>query len=417
VSYYRFFLSNKRIVLFLILFTFFSGLGQTFVLSVYIPDFLKNLDIHRTYFSTIYSLATVISGISIIFAGRFIDHIPVRTFSFVVIAGLVIANLFAGFAHNVFTLFLAIFMLRFFGQGLSTHTAFTVAGKYFNKTRGKALGLAYLGFPLSESLMPNLALMAILALGWRYSFFLSAAAVVLFMLPLTVYFLKYFNRDEKNVIKKNDETVQIQNDSHILNNVRKEVFQHRIFFFIAPTPFLAGFILTVLFFYQTFLAESKGWSIEWMAFNIIFYALASFIFSFLGGPLVDKYSARKLFPIITLPFIAGLLILFFFQHPVTASVYWFLIGTTAGLHSTVINALYAEVYGVSKLGSIRSFYSFIMIAGTAAGPVAYSLIMDAGFGLQKINLLFAIVLMLHLVYLLLWFPRKIKMLPVDNTIA
>ncbi len=396
MNYFRFFISNRKILSFLILFTFFSGFGQTFVLSIYIPSFLSEFSISRTYFSTLYSLATILSGTSIIFAGKLIDRVSVKYFALAVIAGLTVANITAGLSFNALSLFFAIFLLRFFGQGLSTHTAFTTAGKYFKKTRGKALSIAYLGFPLSEGIMPGVVISSIMFFGWRETFHFTAIAFILILLPLTLVLLNKFNPakiKEEGFSNKKINSYKIVPDERIFS--QKEIIRNRIFYLIAPMSFLVGFIITALFFFQTFIAEYKGWTIEWMALNISVYAVSSFAFSILAGPMIDRYTARKIFPFIILPVIVGFAVLIFFSHPYTAALYWFFVGVTTGMNSTVSNALYAEIYGKTSLGGVRSLFAFIMIIGTAMGPIIYSLLLDAGLSFSIINVIISIIVMIY----------------------
>jgi len=403
MNYYRFFILNSKILIFLVLFTFFSGFGQTFLLSIYIPHFLNDFEISRTFFSTIYSIATIFSGLSLIVAGKIIDKVKIIHFSLAVITGLIFANIFASISFNAITLFIAIYLLRFFGQGLSTHTAFTVAGKYFNKARGKALSIAYLGFPFTEGIMPIVILTCIGIFGWRTTFLLSAISILIILLPLTIYLLNKFN--PINIIEnygKDKAEPTIKNNNVIAASIsQKQVIKSNKFYLIALTPFLVGFIITALFFFQTFIAEYKGWTIEWMAVNISVYALASFLFSVFGGPLIDRFTARKLFPFIVIPLALGLIVIAIFSSPIVAVFYWFLVGITAGINSTVSNALYAEIYGTESLGAVRSLFTFVMIIGTALGPIVYSLLLDVGLNFSTINVFIAIAVFINVVVLCL----------------
>ena len=353
MNYYRFFISNYRVLLFAILLAFFSGFGQTFLLSLYIPSFLKELSINHTIYSAIYSSATLFSGITIIFVGRIIDRVPIKSFAIAVIVGFAAANLVASFTFNLVVLFIAIFMLRFFGQGLLSHTAMTAMGKYFTKARGKALSIAYLGFPIAEGLFPIIIVSTIALIGWRQSFQASALSIIIILFPLTLFLLRNFKKE--NV--KEDMAVNIKaKDIPRIEEERiwsqKEILNKRSFYLFAPTAFLVGFILTALFFFQTFIAEYKGWTIEWMALNITAYAISSFTFSILAGPIIDRYSARKVFPFILIPMIVGLGFLSILSHPVATTLFWFFVGISAGLNPTLSNAIYAEEYGTLSLGEI-----------------------------------------------------------------
>ena len=394
-NYFRFFISNSKILTFLILFTFFSGFGQTFLLSIYIPSFLNDFEISRTFYSLIYSLATILSGFSLIFIGKIIDRVPVKMFALAVVAGLVIANLAAAFSFNAAFLFFAIFLLRFFGQGLATHTSFTIAGKQFQKNRGKALSIAYLGFPLTEGIMPVVIISCVTAFGWRETFMLSALIILICLLPLTLLLL-----NKSRIKSLPDEFSQdipqvVATERMIKPEKQIEILRGRRFFLIAPTPFLVGFIITAVFFFQTFIADYKSWSIEWMAINISVYAVSSFVFSVIAGPLTDKFSAKNIFPFVMLPLLLGFAVLFSSNHPYAATAYWFFIGVSAGINSTVTNAMYAETYGTENLGSVRSLFTFVMIIGTALGPLVYSLLLDAGFNFSQINFVLSLIVIIY----------------------
>lgn len=407
MNYYRFFLANRNILLFAIILTLYSGFGQTFILSLYIPEIIKEFEISRGFYSSIYAAATLCSGITIIFAGKLIDRMPIMKFTMLVIAGIIAANLMAGLSMNIFMLFLAIFMLRFFGQGLLTHTSMTSMGRYFSKSRGKALSIAYLGFPIAEAAMPIAIITLVLTIGWRESFLLSSVFILVTLIPLVLILMKNFNSSKivEEAGTKVRKTKEISIDQQ-RTWAQREIVKTLDFYVFAPTVFIVGFTLTALFFYQTFIADFKGWSLEWMALNITAYAVSSLIFSILTGPLIDRYSAGKVFPFVLIPMIAGLLVLAFSSHTLATPAFWFLVGISAGANPTVSNALYAETYGVRSLGAIRSIFTFIMIISTAAGPVVYSVMLDSGFNFNQIHLLIAGIIVLNIIYILLAFRYK-----------
>lgn len=388
MNYYQFFISNWKILLFAIVFTFFSGFGQTFLLSLYIPSFLKEFNINHTVYSTLYAAATLLSGFTIIFAGKIIDRVKLKAFAFTVVAGIVFANLFASFVFNLFTLFIAIFLLRFFGQGLLSHTSMTAMGRYFSKARGKALSVAYLGFPLAEAIFPIAIISTITVIGWRQSFQASAIAIIAVLLPLAYLLLRNFSREDVKENLSIDDGNKLHEEN--LNQKiwsQKEILRTSIFYLLAPTVFITGFMLTALFFFQTFIAEYKGWSVEWMALNITAYAIFSFVFSLAAGPITDKYTARKVFPFVLLPMAVGLTFLILLSSPIATTLFWSFVGISAGLNPTVSNAIYAEEYGTLSLGGVRSLFTFVMVASTAFGPIVYSLLLDSGLTFNSIHLL------------------------------
>jgi len=407
VNYYRFFVANRNILLFAIILTLYSGFGQTFIFSLYIPEIIREFQISQGLFSSIYAVATLCSGITIIFAGKLIDRMPIMKFTLLVIAGIIVANLLAGLSLNLFMLFLAVFMLRFFGQGLLSHTSMTAMGRYFSKSRGKALSIAYLGFPIAEAAMPIAIITLILTIGWRESFLFSSVFILATLLPLVLILLRKF--DSSKIVEEAGSKARKTKEISIKHQrtwAQREIVRGLDFYVFAPTVFIVGFTLTALFFYQTFIAGFKGWSLEWMALNITAYAVSSLVFSILAGPLIDRFSARKVFPFVLIPMIAGLLVLALSSHTLATPAFWFLVGISAGANPTVSNALYAETYGVRNLGAIRSIFTFIMIISTAAGPVVYSALLESGINYNQIHLLLSGVIVLNILYILLALRHK-----------
>ncbi len=406
MSFVRLFLNNWKILLFAMILTFYSGFGQTFLLSLYIPQIIDEFDISQSLFSSIYAIATLCSGLTIIFAGKLIDRMPLMKFTLLVIAGIILANIVAGLSANLVMLFAAFFLLRFFGQGLLSHTSITSVGRYFSLARGKALSIAYLGFPIAEAVFPITIVSVIAAIGWRDSFLSGGVFILLTLLPMAWLLLKDF--DQSKVVENfspHPTPAPLKTPEAEASWGQKKIVRDLQFYIYAPTAFITGFAQTALFFFQTFIAAHKGWSVEWMALSIAAYAIASFSFSILAGPLIDRFSAKAVFPFVLLPLAMGLLVLTFFHHPVAAVVFWFFTGMTGGANPTTSNAIYAETYGVKSLGSVRSIFTFVMVSSTAAGPVLYSLLLDSGFNFDHIHLGITGVILLNMFYIFWGFKK------------
>ena len=54
-------------------------------------------------------------------------------------------------------------------------------------------------------------------------------------------------------------------------------------------------------------------------------------------------------------------------------------GISNGLGSTIINAIYAEIFGTEAIGSIRSLFAAIGAFATALGPISFGLMLDHDF--------------------------------------
>ncbi len=401
MNYFQLFSANKKILLFGVLLVFFSSFGQTFVVALYIPWIIQSFEISQSFFSGMYALATLLSAAALVFVGQKIDHVSLKGFTLFAIIGMIAACLVAAFSFHLSMLFVAVFMLRFFGQGLLSHTAMTTMGRYFKKARGKALSIAYLGFPVGEALLPVSVVSIIMLVGWRETLGLTALIMILVLLPLAVFFLK--RASMLNIVEESDEVntpINLSEDKEERMWKKREVLRGSLFYLYAPTVFLIGFLQTALFFFQTFIAVEKGWTVEWMAGSIMAYAVASSFFSIAAGPLVDRFTARRIFPYVLIPLACGLLVLSYASHQAFTPVFWLLVGITGGISSPVSSSIYAETYGTRSLGTVRSLFTFVMVVSTALGPLVYSLFLERGVPFMHIHFGVVAVIVINILFIL-----------------
>jgi MFS family permease len=104
----------------------------------------------------------------------------------------------------------------------------------------------------------------------------------------------------------------------------------------------------------------------------------------LAGPLVDRFSAVRLYPFYLLPFAAGILVLLVSDNRWAGMAYMVLMGLTMGAGATIRSAIQAELYGIKAIGAVRSVFTSLLIISTALGPAAYGLLLDAGFSFTAI---------------------------------
>jgi MFS family permease len=378
MEYYRFFKDNKHFISFGIILTFFSSFGQTFLISLYVPDLLAMLGLTNASFGGLYSGATITGALMLIYAGRLIDRIPLRTYSVATAVALLLSCIVLAIGGSAWSVALGLFGLRFAGQGMMAHIVMTSMSRYYEEHRGKALSLSLLGFSLGEAVFP-VSIGFILGLyGWRTSLYFSAALIVFMLIPMIYWLLRYQpdgdeDRDEHSGIKMS----------------YRELIADRRFFIISVNGTLLPFMLTGLMFYQLILAAQKGWSIEWIATCFVGFAAARTVGSLLSGPLVDRFSAQRLFPLYLIPFVLGVLALAFFSHPYTAMLYLSLAGFAMGLSASIKSAVIAEIYGTRYIGSIRSVFGAMTVVSTAVSPILIGWLLDIGWDFSLISLISA----------------------------
>ena len=200
---------NKKVLIFGIIFTFFSSFGQSFFLGLFNPSIRDELNITHGQFGTIYAAATICSSLVLVWFGKKIDEMRIFNYSFVVIGFLFFSSLFFSFINSVYFLIVAIFLMRFSGQGLMSHTSSTTISRYFNKRRGKALSGIWFGLSFAEFFLPILIIFLLSIYSWRVIWqFISI--IILIVLPIIVlYTIKNVTIDsrEANTLDNNQKKI------------------------------------------------------------------------------------------------------------------------------------------------------------------------------------------------------------------
>lgn len=375
MNYLTLFFSNKRLLTFGILLTFFSGLGKTFMFGLYLPYFLKSFQISPTIFGFYYALVTLISGISLIFLGRLIDNADLKKYTTWVILGLVVATLIVYASNSLPFLLIGILGMRLTGQGLLNHTSLTAITKYFKFCRGKAISIILLGHPLGEAIWPIITFALINAFGWRNSLLFNVGVLLICFIP-SVYIL----------IRKKIKPSEIKSTTYVKPKKKlakaiwtyRKIIRNRKFYFLAPPMLIQALLTTALFFYMVPIAEAKNWSHASITLCYAAIALGSSSSGIFTGLLVDRFKPSRLFPFYNLPLAVGLLIMPLIDKPWVIILYLFFAGISIGAGFCVESSTLAEMYGVRSLGTVRSAYATIMIFATALGPVMFGLILEAG---------------------------------------
>jgi len=377
MSTFRFIIGNRRFLGFGLLCTIGANIGQTFFIALFGNNIRNEFSLSHGDFGAVYAIATLMSALVIIWAGRRIDHIDLRLYSAIVLIGLALAAGTLSVANNMIVLIAALFGLRLFGQGLLRHTAVVSMAKYFEETRGRAMSVVSLGYPIGESIFPIMAIAAIAYLGWRDTWGVIALIIAFVMLPLSQFLLKGHGERHKNYEKEKSEKERYLEEKNILRDPH--------FYIILLGALMAPFLLTGVFFHQLALADAKGWDIAWLASSFPAFAGATVFSSLLSGPLVDRLGPGRILPFFLLPLIAAMAVIALGQHMIWVPVYLALAGLTTGASGVLITASWADTYGTKRLGSVRAISSSFTVLSTAISPLLAGALLDQGVGFHALG--------------------------------
>ena len=367
-----------KIIFFGFIFTFFSSFGQSFFIGLFNSDIREDLNISHGQFGTIYALATLLSSFSLIWIGKKIDEFKLINFSFFVIFILFFSSIFFSFINSIYLLFIGIFLLRLSGQGLMSHTATTSISRFFSLNRGKALSVTWLGLSVAEFILPITMVFFLSIYSWR-SIWISIGLVIILFLPT----LSFFTIRQITLLSREKVNIKIKN-GNIRNWKRKEILLDPKFYLISLVMLALPAINTGVFVYQSFILESKGWGNFIIAKSFMLYAILSVATLFISGPMVDRYTSRKILPLMNIPSLFGMLILFYFDHHLSSYFLLGLMGISNGLANVLGSSTWAEIYGVKYIGSIKALTTSMMVFSTAFGTAVFGMIIDFGYSIEVI---------------------------------
>ena len=394
---------SLKVIIFGFIFTFFSSFGQSFFLGLFNSSIRETLSITHGQFGSIYASATLLSSFLLIWVGKKIDDINIFKFAFYVTLLLSFSCFFFSKISSVTFLFIAVFLMRFSGQGLMSHTATTTITRYFTQSRGKALSIGWFGLSSAEFILPVLIVYLLTITAWQ-NVWVSISILSLIFLPLASFFL----------IKKLDFDTREQEDSsntkskEIKQWQRIEVLKDYRFYIVCLNMLAMPWIATGVFVYQSFITESKEWGSFVIAQSFMIYSILSVITLLGSGFLIDKFTSRKLLIFMNIPLLVATLVLFYFDTSITSFIFLGLIGISNGLANVLGSSTWAEIYGVKYIGSIKALTTALMVFSTAFGTALFGLLIDRGFTIEQIALVSFIYILISLILL---FSVKSKLNP------
>ena len=392
-----------KVILFGFIFTFFSSFGQSYFLGLFNSSIREALSITHGQFGSIFASATLCSSLLLIWVGKKIDDVNIFKFAFFVTILLSFACFFFSRITSVFLLFIGIFLMRFSGQGMMSHTASTTISRYFTRTRGRALSISWFGLSSAEFVMPVLMVYLLTIIDWQ-NLWIIFSITVLIVLPIVSFLLiKNLNLDSREDNDENKKEVEIKQWK------RREVIKDYRFYIISSNMLAMPWIFTGFAVFQSFVQTSKGWGPYVIAQSFMSYSIFSVLTLFLSGFLIDKYSSRKLLIYMNIPLLLSVIVLFSFDTPVTAFVFLGLVGISNGFANILGSSTWAELYGVKYLGSIKALTTSLMVFATAFGTALFGYLIDKGFTVGDIAVVSGTYIFISLI--LLFFVRK-KLNPV-----
>jgi MFS family permease len=359
------------------LLTLFSSFGQSFFIGLSGDALRATFHLSAGGFGGLYMLATLASALTLPWLGRTLDLMPGWKVVRFTMPALALACVLIAAAPNLVVLALALYLLRLFGQGMMTETAFTEIGRWFVANRGRAMALIVPGQQAGIAMLPVAVVLVNRATaGWRVAWIASAALVLLIGMPAIMGLMRA-ERVPRSHEAKADGT-------HTARDwTRSEVLRDPILYLLLVGVLAPPVVSTIIFFEEDYLIGLRGYDPLAFAAAFSVMSVTTVIFGFVCGHLIDRLGALRLLPYFLLPLAIASAAVGLITPMWGVYLFMLLLGISSGFTSTLLGALWPEVYGLANLGGIRAIIVSAMVFSTAIGPGLSGALIDRGISLPK----------------------------------
>jgi sugar phosphate permease len=213
--------------------------------------------------------------------------------------------------------------------------------RWFQKSRGKAMGFAYLGIGLGGALVPLLSVWLVANFGWQNALRILGVLIILIALPLA-YIVKESPEAVATTSPKTEPTAPIG-----------WAFKRRTFYLLAIGSMCSiGAVGGTNQHLKLFLSLDQQYS-QGQAAKVASLVLASSLVGrLLMGWLADRYAKKYVMLLIYLLVAGSIPLLFFASAPGTIYLFAIVFGIGLGGDYMIIPLMAAELFGVKVMGRV-----------------------------------------------------------------
>ncbi|SFD69151.1 Sugar phosphate permease [Lentibacillus persicus] len=360
---------------------FFSGPGQTYSNSAFIDQYINDFGWSRTEVSSLYSTATLVAGLTMMFVGRFIDRYGQRLMMVTVGTGFAIACFFNSMVSNMFMLAIGFFFVRLLGQGTMSLIPNTLVAQWFVKKRGRAFSFMTIGSFISAMLFPIINTWLIQTWDWQMAWRFWGVALLIVFVPFALFGVR--NKPEEMGLEP-DGTKTPKNEALVDTTdlpeseedwTLKEAMRTWAFWGILISVGIPAMVNTGITFHIISIFDTNGLSPGVAAMVLSLMAFVGMPMSFVSGFITEKVPTNYLLASVFLIEIIFLLLLLITDNMLMAVVFGVIWGAANGLERIGMNVIWPDFFGRKYVGSINGVGMTMVVIGSSLGPLPFG----AGF--------------------------------------
>ncbi len=351
--------------------------GQSFSVSLFIDHYIVDFGLDRTTVSGLYGLGTFLAALSLTWVGKQIDRHGNRRMSIFIALLFALTLMACSLITGPITILISFVAIRGLGQGSLGLVNSTAVAQWFQRRRGRVMGLSLVAFALFQRFYLPWMQAFIETHGWRAAWLLSGLGMAFIILPLLGIFLR--DRPENFGLVPDGKAEQLPSGTTAASEENwqlSEALRTPIFWAFTFARMLAGAWGTALIFHQLSLFEGLGYAPHVAANTFGQIALVTAGFTFVSGWLVDRWRPGYLIAIQMLALMVATGLAMMMTTPPLLFLYTVAFGIFMGVGSVFDSSVWVSLFGRQHQGAIRGFVATTTVIGTAIGPMVFGLAFD-----------------------------------------
>ncbi len=371
--------------------------GQSDSFSIFMDSFVNEFGWSRTFISTLFSGATLLSGGLMFFAGRIVDRIGAKWGAIGSAAILGAACVLLSLVASPFMLFMGFLLARFSGKGSLDLSASTLAPQWFIKRRAFSIMLVSLGGTAGGVIFPLLNTYLIATYGWREAYRFLAGGLWFIFIPLALFFLisrpeeagllpdnKRASKDD-SLLKESTSTYY---EDEEVSFTQSQALRTSAFWIVTLSVFQASLVGTGVTLHFVSIFRELHYSMTFAAQILSIKPLVAFSTVVLAGLALDKIRHQHyVLAFASLVQAGGFIMLTFINSALTAYLYALVSGFSGALMAISVGVLKPNLFGRRYLAGILGVLMAINVIGSAIGPIVFGAAFDMFNSYREVILL------------------------------
>jgi MFS family permease len=339
--------------------------GRTQGLGLITEPLLRDLHVDRVSYAHINLWATLLGAIVCLPAGRIFDRLGLRiTTTFITALLSLVVWLMSGLAGGIAALFVLVLGARALGQSALSVASITVVGKAFDRSVGFAMGvysvLLSMFFAAAFTIVGGVVRNA----GWREAWSGIALALVLFVAPAALVFI----REPGGALPSKGENGDGGGEGLSL----RDALGTSAFWVFGGATSLYGLVASGLGLFNEAVLAERGFSQETYHKFLAGTAIIALIGQLCCGLMSLRWSMQRLVAGALFAYAIALAALPFLTTLPQLWVFAALMGFSGGMITVIFFAIWRRAYGARRLGRIQGAAQMLTVLASAIGPLLFA---------------------------------------------